>query len=121
MARTTMTRDLGTDSAATAELETAHRVYDEVMRVIGRTVTPPADPHYLSVTIRKLAAGLTEEARNRGVVLSEDDYAELAEAVMRVELASDIRGWISGVVGWPGESSVSSGMIAMRHTAGPHV
>ena len=122
MARTTMTRDLGTDSAATAELEMAHRVHGEVMRVIGRTINPSAaDPHSLSVTIRELAAGLTEEARNRGVVLSEDDYAELAEAIMKVELASHIRIWISGAIGSPEESSVSSGLVAMRHRAASHV
>ena len=121
MARTTMTRDLGIDSSATAEMEMAHRVHNEVMRVIGRTINPSGDPDCLAVAIRKLAAGLAEEARNRGVVLSEDDYAELAEAVMKVELASHIRIWISDVVGSLGESSVSTGVVAMRHRAESHV
>ena len=121
MARTTMTRDLGIDSSGTAEMEMAHRVHKEVMRVIGRTINPSGDPDCLSVTIRKLVAGLAEEARDRGVVLSEDDYAELAEAVMKVELASHIRIWISGVVGSPWESSVSTGVVAMRHRAESHV
>ena len=114
----TITKPTGTDNPAVPKLEEAHRVHDEVMRVIGRSINPSGDPRCLSATIRKLAIELTEEAQNRGVVLSEDDYAELAEAVMRVELASHIRIWISGVVGSHGESTVSSGMVAMRHTAG---
>lgn len=94
------------------DLETARCAHDAVMRLVG-TISPAGNRRELSETLRGLVAGLTEEARIRGVVLSEDDYAELAEAVMNIEVASWIRFWIGHVVG-PAEP-LFSGMVAMRH------
>ena len=121
MAITTVTKPPDTDSTAAVDLEAAHRVYDEVKRAIGRSVDPSGDPVCLAATIRKVAAEFTEEAQKQGVVLSEDDYAELAEAVMKAELASHIRIWLSRIFGQSEQSTVSSGMFAVRHKAGSGV
>ncbi len=49
------------------------------------------------------------------IVLSEDDYVDLIDAVTRVQLGSKVGILISQLMGLPAEPDKCSGMAAMRH------
>ena len=114
MATTAITRHPETDSAAIPELETARGVHDEVMRAIGRAMKP-GQSRSTSAVLREFTLWVMEQAREDGVVLSDDDYIELIDAITRVDVAYRVGSVVSELLHIPEDDfQWSSGMAALR-------
>ena len=63
----------------------------------------PGRPMATSAALREFALWVMRRAEEEGVVLSEDDYVELFDAIARVDLAHRVGSFISESVDLPGE------------------
>ena len=114
MATTAIARPPETDSATTSELETARRVHDEVVQAIGHAMKP-GQSKSTSAVLREFTLWVMKQAQEDGVVLSDDDYAELVDAITRVDVAYRVGSLISELLHIPeDEYQWSSGMVALR-------
>ncbi len=115
MATTQITRPQETDSPVAPELETAHRVHDEVKRLIAQAMNPGRAAS-TSAALRDFVLWVMRRAEEDGVVLSENDYVELVDAIARVDVAHRVGSLISELFDLPGEGYQWSGRVAsMRH------
>ena len=115
MAPTATTRHLEADTTTAPELETARRVHGEVMRAIGQTMGP-GQSQSTSAALREFTLWVMKQAREDGVVLSDEDYVELMDAITRVDVAYRVGTLISELLHVPEEDfQWSGGMAALRH------
>ena len=80
----------------------------------------PYRPPQTSDALLELVLGVLRQAESDGVILSDDDYAELIQVIASTELAikvgSRISSWMSGLVDPPEQGSPwSTGMATLRH------
>lgn len=75
----------------------------------------PSSADSTSTVLREFTLWIERRAEEDGIVLSEEDYVDLIDAVTRVELGSKVGLLISQLMGFPKEPDEwSGGMAAMR-------
>ena len=120
MSTSIMKRSVVEPPAGTSpDVDTARQVHDVLRRMIARAMSPSRGRRTTDL-LRELAVGVIRQAESDGVVLSEDDYIELIEALAKTEMAIHVSSWIGSWVSEmidPPEPSLhwSGGMAMMRH------
>ena len=110
---TTIAKPTGEDSHAAPDLETARRINDGLRHLIQQTMDPRS-PGPTFLPLREFTVWVARRAEEEGIVLSEDDYVDLIDAVARVELGSRVGSWVSQLIDLPkDEGEWSSGMTAL--------
>ena len=114
MTSTTTEKPKGTGNPSVPDVETARQVHAGLRHLI-RQAMDPSSTDSTSTALREFTLWIERRAGEDGIVLSEDDYVDLIDAVTRVELGSKVGFLISQLIGLPKETDEwSSGMAAMR-------
>ena len=119
MASTTIENPKGTGTEGTAsphvpDVETARQVHTRLRQLIKRAMDPSSTDS-TSTALREFTLWIERRAGEDGIVLSEDDYVDLIDAITRVELGSKVGFLISQLIGLPKEADEwSGGMAAMQ-------
>lgn len=114
MASTTIEKPKGTGSPSGPDLETARQVHAGLRHLVKQAMDPSSTDS-TSTALREFTLWIERQAEEDGIVLSEDDYVDLIDAVARVELGSKVGLLISQLMGLPREADEwSGGMATMR-------
>lgn len=114
MASTTTAKPTGEDSYAAPDLETARRIDDGLRHLVQQTMDARSS-RPAPLWLREFTLWVQRRAEEDGIVLSDEDYVDLIDAVARVELGCRVGSWISELIDLRGdEREWSGGMAALR-------
>ena len=114
MASTMIAKATGEPSQAAPDLETARQINDNLRHLIQQAMDPRSS-RPTPLWLREFTLWVQRRAEEDGIVLSEEDYVDLIDAVARVELGSRVGSWISELIDLRGgEREWSGGMATLR-------